>query len=78
MPDPTGITEESPGVRSSKRVSGITAMALGGVLLVAVGVVAMFRQTPMPNAQLAIDAGRSLAVIGAALLGITTLEHFAK
>lgn len=74
----TGIIEESPGVRSSKRVAGITAMGLGGSLLVAVGVIAMFRQTPMPNAQLTILAGQSLAAIGAALLGITTLEHFAK
>ena len=72
------MTEESPGVRSSKRVAGISMVALGAGLLIAVGVVAMIRIAPMPNAPLAISAGQSLIAIGAALLGITVVEAFAK
>lgn len=74
----TTILEESPGVRSSKRTMGVSMVAAGGVLLVAVAVVALLRQTPMPNAQVAIDSGRALIVTGAGLLGITVVEAFAK
>ena len=37
----TGITEESPGVRSSKRISGIALVATGGALLVAIAIAAL-------------------------------------
>lgn len=75
IPDPeprTGILEESPGVLSSKRVMGAALIATGGLLLVSVGVVAIFSVVRDPSTVLA--AGRALIIAGAALLGATVLE----
>lgn len=74
----TGITEESPGVRSSKRIAGIALVATGGALLIAIAIVALLRQQPMPNAATSIEAGKALVFAGAALLGVTVFEAFAK
>jgi len=70
----TGILEESPGVKSSKRAFGAALIGAGSLLLLAVGAVAIFRLEPMPNAQIAISAGVALITAGAALLGVTVLE----
>jgi len=68
----TGVLEESPGVKSSKRVAGFALIGAGGLLLGAVGIAAIFRV--IADAPTAISAGTTLAVIGASLLGVTVLE----
>lgn len=74
----TGITEESPGVRSSKRVVGICATALGGALLTTLFFFGVFRTTPITNSAVSIDAATTLFYGGLALLGITVAEAFAQ
>lgn len=72
----TGMLEESPGVLSSKRTAGISLISAGAGLLLTVGLIAIFRQEPMPNASITITAGTSLIAVGGAILGVTALEHF--
>lgn len=74
----TSIFEESQGVRSSKRVAGITSASLGAAVLLAVAIAAMTSRSPMPNAQIAVDVGKFLFGAGLLLLGVTVFEHFAK
>jgi len=69
---PTGLLEESPGVKSSKRVFGAALIGSGGLLLLAVGVSAIFR--PVTDPATALEAGKTLAIIGASLLGVGVLE----
>ena len=57
---------------------GVSMVATGGALLIAVAIVALLRQQPIPNAAVAIEAGRALILTGAGLLGITVVEAFAK
>jgi hypothetical protein len=68
----TGLLEESPGVLSSKRVFGAALIAAGSLLLLAVGVVAVFRT--VSDSSTAIECGKSLLIAGAALLGVGVLE----
>lgn len=68
----TGILEESPGVKSSKRIMGAALIAAGCLLLAAVGVVAIF--SPIADSASALAAGQALVWCGAALLGVTVLE----
>jgi len=72
----TGLLEESPGVQSSKRTFGAILIGAGGLLLLAVGVAAMFRVVVDPVT--ALDAGKTLVIVGASLLGIGVLEGIAK
>ena len=51
----TDIFEESPGVKSSKRTFGAALVGSGGVLLLAVGIVAIFRKVVDPATALASD-----------------------
>lgn len=74
----TGILEESPGVMSSKRVAGFIMFGAGASLLIAVGVIAIFRLDPMPNASITITAASTLLVTGAGTLGVTVLEGLGK
>jgi hypothetical protein len=74
MSETTGIIEEAPGVKSSKRFAGIALVGLGAGLLLALGIIAMFRVETMTNATIAITAGTTLVGIGAGLLGVTVLE----
>lgn len=69
---PTGIIEESPGVKSSKRLMGVVLVSSGAALLVAIGVVAIFRS--VTDSAAALDAGKALIWTGAALLGVGVLE----
>lgn len=68
----TGILEQAPGEKSSKRYFGAALIAAGGLLLVAVGVVALFHEITDPETALA--AGKALIITGAALLGVTVFE----
>lgn len=68
----TGILEESPGVLSSKRVMGAALIVAGSLLLLAVGVVAIFRQ--VADARTVIAVGQTLVISGAGILGVTALQ----
>ncbi len=72
----TGMLEESPGVKSSKRTAGISLVAAGGLLLMATGVVGLFVKIADLEASLA--SGNALVWAGAALLGVTILEGIGK
>ena len=74
----TNMLEESPGVKSSKRLAGMILIATGCLLLVAVGIVALISIVPMVNAGIAISAGTTLVGIGSALLGVTVFEGIGK
>ncbi|MBL8965401.1 MAG: hypothetical protein JNG85_00250 [Spirochaetaceae bacterium] len=75
----TGPLEESPGVKSSKRIAGAVLVAAGSLLLVAAGTVALFNPEPMPNASVAIAAGSWLVGAGVSVLvGGTAAESLAK
>lgn len=75
-PPACGILEESPGVKSSKRYFGAALIASGGALLLGVGIAAIFREVRDPAT--AIEAGKSLAIVGASLLGVGVLEGAGK
>jgi len=72
----TDIFEESPGVKSSKRTFGAALVGSGGVLLLAVGIVAIFRKVVDPATALA--SGKALIITGAALLGVGVLEGIGR
>ena len=72
----TGLLEESPGVKSSKRMFGAILIGAGGLLLTAIGTAAIFVVVKDPAT--ALDAGKSLVIVGASLLGIGVLEGIAK
>lgn len=77
-PEKTGIFEQSPGVLSSKRIAGAALLVLGAGLLLATGIIALFRATPMPNADISIKAGLALVGIGGGLLGLTIADNFSE
>lgn len=74
----TGMLEEAPGEKSSKRIMGTVAMASGIALDVFCGVMATLKSAPMPNASMTLQAGQALALVGAGLLGTTVVEKFAN
>ena len=78
MSAPTSVFEESPGVRSSKRVAGLLMIAAGGAGLAAVIVVSLASKEPLANVGPAIQAGGALIATGSLLLGVTVVEAFAK
>lgn len=72
----TGLLEEAPGVASSKRWAGFTMIAGGGLLLLGIGVAAIFRE--IADSSAALGAGQALVITGAALLGVTVLEGLGR
>ncbi len=70
------MLEESPGVKSSKRVWGSILVGAGGLLLAGVGIVAIMVKVVDPETSL--NAGTTLIVVGASLLGVTVLEGIGK
>jgi hypothetical protein len=59
-------------VNSSKRWMGTALIIAGGLLLVAIGVTAIFRE--IADQAAALSAGQSLVITGAALLGVGVLD----
>lgn len=59
-------------VNSSKRIMGTIMISAGGVLLIVIGVSAIFRQ--VVDAAAALSAGQALIITGAALLGVGVLD----
>lgn len=72
----TGILDESPGVASSKRWAGFGMVLGGALLLLGIGVAAIFRE--IADSAAALDAGKALVITGAALLGSTVLEGLGR
>lgn len=75
MSDPvqaTGYLEESPGVKSSKRLWGTILLSLGAAIMVAIAVASIALGNNETGG--AIAAGTSLMVAGGGLLGIGVLE----
>ena len=68
-----GMIEGPNGETSSKRISGLTMIALGSLLLVAMGIYGFFAIPP--GGDVIKYAGLSLIASGAALLGIGTLAE---
>ena len=68
-----GMIEGPQGEVSSKRISGLTMIALGSLLLVAMGIYGFFAIPP--GGDVIKYAGLSLIASGAALLGIGTLAE---
>ncbi len=68
----TGMLEEAPGVKSSKRFAGFVMIGAGCALLGGTGILALIR--PVADPQTALAAGTTLVSAGAALLGSTILE----
>ena len=63
-------------VRSSKRLFGSIMVSAGGALLLALGVVGIFRQIADP--QTGLTAGQALIITGAGLLGFGVLDGIGK
>jgi uncharacterized membrane protein YidH (DUF202 family) len=61
---------------SSKRWMGTALIISGGLLLIAVGIVAIFRTIADPETSL--QAGQVLIITGAALLGVGVLDGIGK
>ena len=75
MSDPmqtTGYLEESPGVKSSKRLWGTILLSLGAAIMVAVAVTSIALGNNETGG--AVSAGVALMAAGAGLLGIGVLE----
>jgi hypothetical protein len=72
----TKLLEESPGVQSSKRTFGAILISAGGILLMGIGVAAIFIVVKDPAT--ALDAGKTLVIVGAGLLGVGVLESVVK
>ncbi len=68
--------EESPGVISSKRVAGLSSLALGVAMKLAVFVWALF--APLGDAATASAQADGLLLAGTTLLGITGLDAFKR
>lgn len=66
-----GFLQESEDTNSSKRLCGVSMIAAGGLLLVALGVYGFFAEPP--GAEVIKYAGLTLIGGGAGLLGIGTL-----
>lgn len=63
-------------IRSSKRIMGTSLIISGGVLLAGIGITAIFR--PITDAAAALEAGQSLVITGASLLGVGVLDGLGK
>ena len=68
----TGYLEESPGVKSSKRLWGTILLSLGAAIMVAVAVVSLAFVNNETGG--AVSAGTALMVTGGGLLGLGVLE----
>ena len=68
-----GMIEGPQGEVSSKRISGLTMIALGSLLLVILGGASFF--VIPPGSDIVLKSGISLIASGAALLGIGTLAE---
>lgn len=75
-PQKTGIIEESPGVKSSKRFWGSVLLSAGGALIIALGVFSFFRQAADPET--VRSCGVALIIVGGSLLGITVFEGISE
>lgn len=62
--------------KSSKRLIGAIAFAIGGAILTALGVVSFFQKTVDPSTIQTV--GNSFLLFGGGLLGIGVVEGFAK
>jgi len=62
--------------KSSKRLFGSVMISAGGLLLVAIGVIAIFR--PIADSPAALQAGQALIITGAALLGVGVLDGIGR
>lgn len=71
-----GFLKDSDGDNSSKRLWGSILIALGGALLVAIGVSAIFTRVADP--QTALSAGTTLITVGAGLIIGGVLEGLGK
>ncbi len=71
----TGYLEESPGVKSSKRLWGTILLSLGALIFVGVAIASLVFARNDVGA--AIAAGTSLMVTGGGLLGLGVLEGIA-
>ena len=69
------MLKDSQGHTSSKRIVGVCLVSVGGGLLLALGIIAVFRAITDPGT--ALSAGQTLVYSGAALLGIGVAEKFA-
>jgi hypothetical protein len=72
----TGIIEESPGVKTSKRFWGSILLGVGGLLIVALGVYSIFKTAADPDT--VKSCGIALIVVGGGLLGITVFEGISE
>jgi hypothetical protein len=75
-PIATKAHEESPGVISAKRTSGLWMVALGAALLMSLGIYSLFLVAADPAT--AMQSGMALIITGAALLGVTIFEGVFK
>lgn len=68
------MLEDSKGNMSSKRITGVTMLSLGGALLLGIGIAAIF--VIIKDPETALTAGKTLVYAGAGLLGIGVVEWF--
>lgn len=69
-----GTFQDSEGNRSSKRIAGTVIAGVGGLFLLVVGVVSIFRRIADP--QTALEVGKLLMLTGGGLLGVGVVEKF--
>ena len=74
----TNWDEESPGVKSSKRLLGGLTLILGLVMKSALFVVCLLPDVALAHLDLADTLSTAVCIIGASLLGVTILDVFKK
>ena len=70
------ILKDSNDKKSSKRISGLSLIGSGGLLILALGIVAMFKI--VADAPTTITCGKTLIIVGAGLLGVGVVEGITK
>lgn len=70
------ILEDKNGNSSSKRLAGFIVCGVGLVALLGLGIVSMFKTIEDPAT--AMEAFKTILIVGGGLLGVGVLEFFGK
>lgn len=68
------LLEDRDGNTSSKRVAGYVIAGAGLALLLAIGIMSIWKKILDPNT--AMEAGKTILIVGCGLLGVSVFEFF--